>query len=187
MSPPGEVPPGLGPPYPTGAPAEPGEPPAAPAYPPAAPAYPPAAPPPTAASLYPTPAEQPPPRALQGTLASSQTPAPAYQPPPGYGPAGYWTPGAGGPGQWRNRAFGRSAPPAGSVNGMAIASLILGLVGWVFFGFGSLLAVAFGVVGLRQLRTSDQNGRALAVAGIVLGSVSILVIVALLAAGFIVR
>jgi Domain of unknown function (DUF4190)/Domain of unknown function (DUF1707) len=52
-------------------------------------------------------------------------------------------------------------------NGFAIASLVLGLF-WMWW-IGSVLAVVFGHVALRQIARSGQSGRGLAIAGIVLG------------------
>lgn len=67
---------------------------------------------------------------------------------------------------------GVPAPPArrhtgGPTNGMAIASMVLGIfwAGWI----GSILAVVFGHVALKQIERTDQGGRGMAVAGLVLG------------------
>ncbi len=66
----------------------------------------------------------------------------------------------------------RPFPASPGTNGLAIASLILGIV-WVF-GVGAILALIFGIVALRQIdRTPGQGGRGLAIAGIVLGGVGI--------------
>ena len=56
---------------------------------------------------------------------------------------------------------------------MAIASLILGIV-WLF-GVGSILAIVLGYSGLRQIRESGgrQGGRAIALAGVVVGIVGL--------------
>jgi hypothetical protein len=64
-------------------------------------------------------------------------------------------------------------PVAPSVNGLAITSLVLGIV-WIF-GIGSILAVIFGFVGKSQIRRSGgrQNGGGLAIAGIVLGFIGV--------------
>jgi hypothetical protein len=59
----------------------------------------------------------------------------------------------------------RYSPPG--TNTLAIASLVLGLV-W-FYWIGSVLAVIFGVMSLRQIRERDEQGKGLAVAGIVIG------------------
>jgi hypothetical protein len=64
-----------------------------------------------------------------------------------------------------------SAVPA--TNGMAVASLVLGIV-WLY-GIGSILALVFGYTGKRQIDESGgtQSGRGLAVAGIVLGWIGV--------------
>jgi hypothetical protein len=82
------------------------------------------------------------------------------------------------PEEWRNRAFGRAEPPPGSLNGMALASFVFGLLGWSLLGLGSVVAVACGIAGLRQIRRGRgaQRGRALALAGIGLGAASIVAI-----------
>lgn len=75
-------------------------------------------------------------------------PAPAGQPLPSYGQ----TP-------WPQPPI---APPPVSTNGFSIAALITGIVG--FF----LLSIPFAIVALRQIKRSRQNGRGMAVAGLVL-------------------
>jgi hypothetical protein len=60
--------------------------------------------------------------------------------------------------------FERSSAPT---NGFAIASLVLGLI-WLWW-LGSVLAVVFGHVALRQIARSGQSGRGLAIAGLALG------------------
>jgi len=64
-------------------------------------------------------------------------------------------------------------PPSTGTNGMAIASLVLGIV-WLW-GLGSLLALIFGVIGKNQIEASGgrQGGRGLAIAGMVLGIVGL--------------
>jgi hypothetical protein len=61
--------------------------------------------------------------------------------------------------------FVRPAP----VNGLAVASLISGVV-WMAW-FGSLLAIVFGHIALEQIKESDgqQSGRGIAIAGLALG------------------
>ena len=62
-------------------------------------------------------------------------------------------------------------PPTTEVrtNGMAIAALVLGLT-WVLW-VGSILAVVFGHVALRQIAASQgwQHGRGMALSGLILG------------------
>jgi Domain of unknown function (DUF4190) len=64
-----------------------------------------------------------------------------------------------------------SAPPLKVTNGLSIASLVLGIL-WIA-GLGSILALIFGYVGLRQIRRRHEGGRGLAIAGVVLGWVGV--------------
>jgi nitrate reductase NapE component len=85
--------------------------------------------------------------------------------------AGYLPPGA-----YRAPTIGPYVPaqryhPPGT-NTLAIVSLVLGLV-W-FYWVGSVLAVILGIVSLRQIRDRDEQGKGLAVAGIVIGLCGIL-------------
>lgn len=61
------------------------------------------------------------------------------------------------------------APP--QTNGLAVASMVLGIL-WLFW-LGSLLAIIFGHLALRQIDSTQgtQGGRGLAIAGLVLGYV----------------
>jgi hypothetical protein len=69
-----------------------------------------------------------------------------------------------------------SGEPHGGTNGFAIAAPVLGIL-WMY-GVGSLLALCFGYVALRQIRDSDgrQAGRGLAIAGVVLGWIGVAVL-----------
>ena len=51
---------------------------------------------------------------------------------------------------------------------MAIAGFVLGLLGFV--GISAILGIVFGAVALGRIRRTYQQGRGLAIAGIVLGS-----------------
>jgi hypothetical protein len=62
-------------------------------------------------------------------------------------------------------------PPSNTTNGLAIASLVLGIL-WLF-GLGSILALIFGFIARQQIRTRHQNGNGLSIAGIVLGFVGV--------------
>lgn len=59
--------------------------------------------------------------------------------------------------------------PSASTNGFAIASLVVGAV-WMWW-IGSILAIVFGHIALKQIACSEhgQGGRGLAIAGLVLG------------------
>ncbi|MEO5841826.1 MAG: DUF4190 domain-containing protein [Acidimicrobiales bacterium] len=85
-----------------------------------------------------------------------------------------WTCGAASPdagvepvSEWWPPAAGETA--SFGTNGFAIAALVLGIL-WMY-GVGSLLALFFGYVALSQIRSSGgkQDGRGLAIAGLVLG------------------
>lgn len=69
------------------------------------------------------------------------------------------------------------SPRPTTTNGMAIASLVLGIV-WVYW-IGSVLAIIFGHLGLGQIKRSGgtQGGRGMAIAGLVLGYVGLAVLV----------
>jgi hypothetical protein len=59
------------------------------------------------------------------------------------------------------------APPT---NGMAVASLVFGIVSWFICPFvGGLLAVIFGHVARGQIRRTGAGGGGLAIAGLILG------------------
>jgi prepilin-type processing-associated H-X9-DG protein len=66
-----------------------------------------------------------------------------------------------------------AAPPPDTANertsGLAIASLVLGLLGLFSFGLGALVGLVLGIVGLRQIGQSEGRvqGQGLAIAGIV--------------------
>ena len=59
----------------------------------------------------------------------------------------------------------------GGTNGLAIASLVLGIL-WLY-GIGSILALVFGYVALNQIKRRNENGRGLAIAGTVLGWIGV--------------
>jgi hypothetical protein len=64
-----------------------------------------------------------------------------------------------------------AAPAMPKTNGLAIASLVLGLV-WVYW-IGSILAIVFGAIAIKQINQSRgwQTGKGMAIAGLVLGIV----------------
>lgn len=62
--------------------------------------------------------------------------------------------------------------PAGHTSGLAIASMVLGIV-WVYW-IGSILAVIFGHVSLSQISKDETlRGKGMAIAGLVLGYVGV--------------
>ena len=146
------------------------------------------APPPTSGPPQP-PGAPPQPAGPPGYGSQPPAPPPGYgQPPPGYGqpPPGYGPPSPGGYGQ--PPGYGGPPPPpyatygvqpyvARKTNGFAIASLILGGL-WIYW-IGSILALVFGYIGKSQIDKSGdtQDGRGLAIAGIVLGWIGVAVLV----------
>jgi hypothetical protein len=113
-------------------------------------------------------ATAPPPSGAAAPVAG--WPQPAYQPP------------------YQQTPYQQShARPTPGTNGMAVASLVLGLVGLVTFwlvAVPNILAIVFGFVGRNQIRNSGgvQEGDGLAIAGIVLGIVgSVIFVIVLLA------
>lgn len=92
-------------------------------------------------------------------------PPPPPQSPPQYPPPPY-------PGYPQYPPYGQ--PPgyqARTYNGLAIASMVLGIL-WLYW-VGSILALVFGYVAKRQIRERDQLGSGMATAGIVLGWVGV--------------
>ncbi len=83
--------------------------------------------------------------------------------------------------------YGAVAAP-GRTNGLAVTSMVLGIVGIVLFclyAIPSILAVIFGAVALNQFKTqpSVYTGRGMAIAGLVLGLIGVGILVLLLAVG----
>ena len=74
-----------------------------------------------------------------------------------------------------------------TTNGLAIASMVLGIVGVVLFFFlaiPAILALIFGLVAMSQINRSGgvQAGRGMAIAGITLGALEILAFIGLIIA-----
>lgn len=67
------------------------------------------------------------------------------------------------------------APKQGSRNsGLAIASLVCGLL--FFIPLASLAAIILGIIALQKIRKEGYDGKGLAIAGIALGSISLILI-----------
>jgi hypothetical protein len=77
------------------------------------------------------------------------------------------------------------AGPAGPTNGFAIASLVLGIIGLMGFPplIPSILGLVFGYKAKNEIDRSNgyEQGRGLAVAGIVLGWIAIAMVVLVIA------
>ena len=91
---------------------------------------------------------------------------PPYGPPPSYGPPGY-------PGGYAAPYGGGGWAPTPRINGLAIASMVCGIV-WIYW-IGSILALVFGYIAKNQIDKSNggETGRGMAIAGIVLGWVGV--------------
>ncbi|MFE5939259.1 DUF4190 domain-containing protein [Streptomyces sp. NPDC056470] len=121
----------------------------------------------------------PPPVAPGGPATGSYgypTPPPVTAPAPsGYGYPGYpgYPGGAVGYGQ-----PGWQQTPS---NGMGIAAMVLGIIavaGFCMYGLGvilGILALVFGIIGRKKVQRGEANNGGMATAGIVLGSIGILV------------
>ncbi|MGZ6801292.1 MAG: DUF4190 domain-containing protein, partial [Mycobacteriaceae bacterium] len=93
-------------------------------------------------------------------------PAPSYgPPPPSYGPPP--------PPSYGYQNYG--AQPSRATNGMAIASMVLGIL-WLC-GLGSVLALVFGYVAKSQISERNESGSGMAIAGIVLGWIGVGILV----------
>lgn len=64
--------------------------------------------------------------------------------------------------------------PAASTNVLAIVSLVTGIAGLTFVPFfGSIAAVITGHISLNQLKRKQENGRGMALAGLITGYVGV--------------
>ena len=127
---------------------------------------------------------------------SEAPPPPPPEIPPGQPPnvpappaPGPWPPGAPPPAAYAPGQIAYGLPQPTSTNGMAIASLVLGIL-WLYW-IGSILALIFGYIAKRQIDESQgrQTGRGMAIAGIVLGWIGVgvgvlLAVLGVLALGF---
>lgn len=115
----------------------------------------------------------PPPPPYPGAPSTGEQPNP-FAPPTAYAPPGGYPPPGAGP-----YAYPAPYAPSGyqpaPTNGLAIAALILGLVGWIPCGIGSIAAVVLGFVARSQIREAQgrQGGDGLALTGIILGFIAI--------------
>ena len=98
----------------------------------------------------------------------------------GYGQA----PAAAGSSQWHAAGWSPPVPPASGTSGMAIAGFVLGLLG--FTVITAILGIVFGSVALSRIRTTGQEGKGLAIAGIVLGGCWLALFVILIVIGAVV-
>ncbi|MRG61277.1 DUF4190 domain-containing protein [Agromyces sp. CFH 90414] len=100
----------------------------------------------------------------------SEPAAPAYgsaaPAAPAYGAPGYGAPGYGAP------AYGAAAPA--KTNTLAIVSLIASIAGIVIVYFiGSVVGVICGHIAINQIKKTGEQGRGMAIAGLIVGYVGI--------------
>lgn len=80
------------------------------------------------------------------------------------------------------RQFGAAHRPYGyaPTSGLAVASLVLGIVGIVFFCLCfvsipcNVLAIVFGAVAMNQTKKGEASGHGMALAGLILGIIGLL-------------
>ena len=111
------------------------------------------------------PSPPPPPPAGPPPASSPPPPPPAAPtPPPAPAPPAYGQPPSG---------YGYQSTPR--TNGLAIASLVLGIAQIFLCIIGGILALVFGYISRRQIDESGgtQGGRGMAIAGIILGWIGI--------------
>ncbi|GAA2817550.1 DUF4190 domain-containing protein [Streptomyces showdoensis] len=112
----------------------------------------------------------PPPVAPGGAYGYPTGGAPSYGYPPASPYPAYGQPGYGQPG-WQQ------APS----NGMGTTSMVLGIIavaGFCMYGLGivlGVLALVFGIIGLKKVNRGEATNRGMAIAGVVLGAIGTLV------------
>ncbi|KAA1428596.1 DUF4190 domain-containing protein [Mycolicibacter arupensis] len=105
-------------------------------------------------------------------------PAPGEYPgpgtPPGYPPTNYGTPPASYPGYGTPYPGNYINPgQAQKTNVLAVSSLIVSLLGLVFWPLG-VAGVILGVIALNQIKSTNEAGHGLAVAGTAIGGVAVM-------------
>jgi hypothetical protein len=116
---------------------------------------------------------QQPPSYPQEPLGYGQQPQP---PTGGYGqqPPSYGQPGYGQPGYGQQYA---PPPPGRPTNGMAVASLILGIVGLLTCGATSIVGVILGHIALSRIKRTGEEGQGMAMGGLVTSYIMVVVFV----------
>jgi hypothetical protein len=106
---------------------------------------------------------------------------------PGYGQPSYGQPGYGQPAQpgYGQPGYGTGAPTT-KTNVLAIVSLIASIAGIVIFWFiGSVVGIICGHISMNQIKKTGEEGRGLALAGLIVGyigiALSIIAVIAVIA------
>ncbi|MGA4988905.1 DUF4190 domain-containing protein [Nonomuraea bangladeshensis] len=76
--------------------------------------------------------------------------------------------------------YGAPPPPQRPTNGMAVASLVLGIVGLISCGLTSIVGVILGHIALARIKRSGEEGQGMAVAGLVTSYIMVVINVLLL-------
>ena len=126
----------------------------------------------------------PPPVAEQPGFAPGQSwPGAAQQQPPQPPQFPQYGAQPGYPPQYPYGGYGYPPAPAQSgTSGMAIAAMVCGICGFLCIVPG-VVGIILGIVSLSQLKRTQQNGRGMAITGIVVGAAWIVLFVLLLAIG----
>nr|WP_055503039.1 DUF4190 domain-containing protein [Nonomuraea pusilla] len=103
---------------------------------------------------------------------------PSYEQPLGYGQqplSGAY--GAQGYGYNSQPNYGPQygAPQARSTNGMAVASLVLGIIGLIFCGITSIPGVILGHMALSKIKRTGEDGQGMAVGGLVTSYITVVI------------
>jgi hypothetical protein len=106
---------------------------------------------------------------------------------PGYGQQGYGQQGYGQPGPGQS-GYGYPPPVSHPRNGLGTAALVLGIIGLlasvlVFGAIPGLIAIILGFIALGRVRRGEATNRGASIAGIVLGFLSLVLPIILIAAG----
>jgi hypothetical protein len=127
----------------------------------------------------------PPPESENGGSSGAQQYGEQPPPPPGGGYPQYGGQQYGGQQQGYPQYGGQGGyagygePPSQARNGMGWAALILGILGIVSFwlligGLFGLLAIIFGVIGVRRASRREATNKGVAIVGIVLGTLALI-------------
>lgn len=107
-----------------------------------------------------------------GGYVYGQQPTSGYGQPtydqPAYGHQGYGQQGYG-PGGY---GYGPPAPPR-TTNGLAVTSLVLGVIGLVFCGLTSIPGAIVGHVALNRIKRTGEDGQSMALGGLVTSYITI--------------
>ncbi|WCO66339.1 DUF4190 domain-containing protein [Iamia majanohamensis] len=130
--------------------------------------------PPPGGTPPPPPSGGTPPPPPPGGSSLPPPPGGGAPPPPPSGGFGAPPPSGGYPSAGGYGAPGYAPPAAKPSNGMAIGSLVCGILSFFTCGVLGLVAIVLGVLGLGKAKEQDGNGKGLAIGGIVTGVLGIL-------------